>query len=141
MKSTLNIGKILIIVYTALLAISLLKEIACLCYYSFAYDKKMWDLLPEKVVVPQYDLETGEVANANEVTVWDYTDFIPKNRYRVYEYFSGIAWSSLIESLFLIVLFIPMIICYVRTKTKPYLAIALLAACFIIARFVLSRYW
>mgnify|MGYP003425970338 CR=1 FL=1 len=36
------------------------------------------DYLPERIVVPQYDITTGNVTNADMVTLWSPYDYAPK---------------------------------------------------------------
>ena len=36
------------------------------------------DYLPERIIVPQYDITTGNVTNADEVILWSPYDYAPK---------------------------------------------------------------
>lgn len=137
MKSSSSFYAFLIIVYTLLLTFCLLNEIACLGYYSYVLDKEAREFLPEKAIFPEHDMN-GDVTNADEVTVWEYTGFVPENLYKVHNYFCRVAnGKASVQSLVLLGLFLPMLICYKRTDTKPYLAITFLVMIMVITWFVL----
>ena len=139
MKSSSNFCIFLIIVYTLFLVFCLLNEIACMGYYTIVFDKETRALLPEKMIFPEYD-KNGEVKNANEVTAWEFVGFVPEKYYKVHNYFSWIADIDVpVWTLILVGLFLPMLICYKRTETKPYLPIALLMLIFAIAWFIMPR--
>ena len=139
MRSSSKFCIFLIIVYTLFLVFCLLSEIACIGYYTIVFDKETRALLPEKMIFPEYD-KNGEVTNADEVTAWDYTSFVPEKYYKVHNYFSRVADVDVfVGTLVMLGLFLPMLICYKRTDTKPYLPIALLVLILAIAWFVLPR--
>ena len=141
MKSKLNFCEFLIAIYSLLLVLCLMKEIACLGYYSFVFDKETRAYFHEKVILPEYDKETGEVTKSDEVTVWEYSGFIPENFVKVNNYFTKYAGGKAsVEALVLLGLFLPMLICYRRTYTKPYFPIVFLALIHAIALFVLPRF-
>ena len=117
-----------------------MKEVACLGYYSFVFNKEIRAYFPEKVIFPEYDNETGEVTNSDEVTAWEYTGFIPEYLIKVHNYFTKyVDGRASAESLVLLGLFLPMLICYKRTYTKPYFPIVFLVLILVIALFVLPR--
>ena len=137
MKSSSSFYAVLIIVYTLLLTFCLLNEIACLVYYSYVFDKETRELLPEKMIFPEYD-KNGELTNADEVTAWEYAGLVPENLHKVHNYFSRVAdGKASVHALVLLGLFLPMLICYKRTNTKPYLAITFLVMIMVITWFVL----
>lgn len=137
MKSSSSFYVFLIIVYTLLLTFCLLNEIACLVYYSYVFDKETRELLPEKMIFPEYD-KNGELTNADEVTAWEYAGLVPENLHKVHNYFSRVAdGKASAHALVLLGLFLPMLICYKRTDTKPYLAITFLVMIMVITWFVL----
>ena len=139
MKSSSNFCAFLIIVYTLLLVICLLNEIACLCYYSYVFDKETRELLPEKMIFPEYD-KNGEMTNVDEVTAWEYAGLVPENLHKVHNYFCRVAdGKASVHAWVLLGLFLPMLICYKRMDTKPYLAITFLVLIVAIAWFVLPR--
>ena len=139
MKTSSDLSKFLIIVYIILLTLCLINEIACLGYYTYVFDKETRAMLPEKVIFPEYD-KTGEVTNADEVTAWDYTGFVPENLYKVHNYFCRVAdGKASVHAMVLLGLFLPMLICYKRTYTKPYLAITFLVLIIVITWFVMPR--
>ena len=139
MRSSSKFCIFLIIVYTLFLVFCLLSEIACIGYYTIVFDKETRALLPEKLIFPEYD-KNGELTNADEVTAWDYTSFVPEKYYKVHNYFSRVADIDVfVGTLVMLGLFLPMLICYKRTDTKPYLPIALLVLILAIAWFVMPR--
>lgn len=139
MKSTSNFCEFLIVVYSLLLIFCLLNEFACLGYYSYVFDKETRALLPDKLIFPEYD-KNGEVTNVEEVTAWEYSGFVPENLYKVHNYFCRVAnGKATIEFFVLLGLFLPMLICYRRTYTKPYLPIVFLTLIFVITWFVMPR--
>ena len=138
-KSRVNIFELLIIVYSFLLTFCLLNELVCLCYYTFVLDKETRELLPGKLIFPEYG-KNGDVTNLDEVTAWEYTSFVPQNLSKVHNYFSRVADSGAsIQSLILLGLFLPMLVCYKRTYTKPTFPIVLLVLILSIAWIVLPR--
>ncbi len=138
MKSKLNFCELLIALYSLLLVFCLMKEIACLGYYSFVFDKETRAYFPEKVILPEYDKKTGEVTNSDEVTAWEYSGFVPESLVKVHNYFTKYAGGrASVEALVLLGLFLPMLICYKRTDTKPYFPIVLLMLILVIAWFVM----
>lgn len=139
MRSSSKFCIFLIIVYTLFLVFCLLSEIACMGYYTIVFDKETRALLPEKLIFPEYD-KNGELTNADEVTAWDYTSFVPEKYYKVHNYFSRVADVDVfVGTLVMLGLFLPMLICYKRTDTKPYLPIVLLVLILAIAWFVMPR--
>lgn len=139
MRSSSKFCIFLIIVYTLFLVFCLLNEIACMGYYTIVFDKETRALLPEKLIFPEYD-KNGELTNADEVTAWDYTSFVPEKYYKVHNYFSRVADVDVfVGTLVMLGLFLPMLICYKRTDTKPYLPIVLLVLILAIGWFVLPR--
>ena len=138
-RSRLNFFEFLIIIYTLLLTFCLLNEIFCLGYYTLVFDKETRAMLPEKLIFPEYD-KNGEVTNAEEVTAWEYTSFVPENLYKIHNYFCRVADNDAsVESLILLGLFLPMLICYKRTDTKPYFPMVMLVLILVMAWFVLPR--
>ena len=138
-KSSSGFCVFLIIVYTLLLTFCLLNVIACLGYYTYVFDKETRAMLPEQVVFPEYDKD-GELKNADEAVAWEYAGFIPGNLHKVHNYFGRIAHGKAsTHALVLLLLFLPMLICYKRTDTKPYLAITVLILIMVIAWLVLPR--
>lgn len=139
MRRTSDLSKFFIIVYILLLNLCLVNVVVCLGYYTYVFDKETRALLPEKMIFPEYD-KNGEVTNAEEVTAWEYTAYVPQGLYKVHNYFCRVAErDAAVEFLVLLALFLPMLICYRRTYTKPYLAIAYLIVLFVITLFVLPR--
>jgi len=139
MRSSSKFCIFLIIVYTLFLVFCLLNEIVCMGYYTIVFDKETRALLPEKLIFPEYD-KNGELTNADEVTAWDYTSFVPEKYYKVHNYFSRVADVDVfVGTLVMLGLFLPMLICYKRTDTKPYLPIVLLVLILAIAWFVMPR--
>lgn len=138
-KSRVNGFEVMIIIYSFLLTFCFLNEIVCLCYYTFVLDKQTRELLPQNLIFPEYD-ENGDVKNMDEVTAWEYTSFVPQKYYKVHNYFSRVAnTGASVQSLVLLGLFLPMLVCYKRTYTKPIFPIVLLVLILAIAWIVLPR--
>lgn len=135
-----NIFIVLIYLYTALCGLCLINQLACYCYYKLGYAQEVRRMFPNEIVYPIYDMETNEVINADEVTVWNYSDFVPENRYRLHKYFRSVAnTNGLIDTIILGVLFFPMLFLYHQTKKKPWITCVLLGLNLIVA-FLLWRY-
>ena len=65
------------ITYFCLVTLLLIFSSFTVLYNKKLHDKIYLKYLPEKIVHPQYSNKTGEVANRDEVTVWEYSDFVP----------------------------------------------------------------
>ena len=138
-KSKVNVSGLLIILYSFLLAFCFLNEIACLSYYTFVFDKETRELVPGNLIFPEFD-KNGDVKNMDKVTAWEYMYLVPENLYKVHNYFRRVAYSgAFVQSLVLLGLFLPMLICYKRTNEKPTLPIVLLILIFIITWIVLPH--
>ena len=136
-KSKVNVFQILVIIYSFVLTFCFLNEIACLCYYTYVFDKETRELMPGKQIFPEFDKD-GNVKNMDEVAAWEYMSFIPENLYKVHNYFSRVAYSgAFVQSLVLLGLFLPMLFCYRRTNEKLTFPIVLLTLILVIAWVVL----
>ena len=136
-KSKVNVFQILIIIYSFVLTFCFLNEIVCLCYYTYVFDKEARELMPGKQIFPEFDKD-GNVKNMDEVTAWEYMSFVPEKLYKVHNYFSRVAYSgAAVQSLVLLGLFLPMLICYRRTNEKLTFPIVFLTLILVIAWIVL----
>ena len=136
-KPKVNVFQLLIIIYSFLLTFCFLNEIACLGYYTYVFDKEARELMPGKQIFPEFDTN-GDVKNMDEVTAWEYMSFVPEKLYKVHNYFSRVAYSgAAVQSLVLLGLFLPMLICYRRTNEKLTFPIVFLTLILVIAWVVL----
>lgn len=134
------INKIIISLYIIVLTLSLIEQIACYYYYKSGYAAKIRALFPDEIVYPVYDIVSNEVVNAEDVTVWEETDFVSNSQFTIHKYFRGVADAGgFANSIILTYCFLPILICYKRIEKKPYLAFSLLVLNFFMAGFVLPR--
>lgn len=96
-----------------LLCILLLSIIGVSVYYINYLHKDLYsNYLQEKIVYPEYDLETNQLSNASDVTVKNVSDFVPAEGlvlYNIYRF--GLSWGMLIHAIMILLLVPVFLIC------------------------------
>jgi hypothetical protein len=83
--------------------------------FSYIYEEKLHSIiyekyLPEIRITPKYSIETGEVVNKDEVTVWNDSDFVPWYGIMSYKIHDFIQFFGLFFSLFALLFYFPIAI-------------------------------
>lgn len=76
------------------------------------------DYLPERIIVPQYDITTGNVTNADEVTLWSPYDYAPKFNAFIENVYQSDFFSNGNMLLIFMILFLAILPIYIYTDEE-----------------------
>jgi hypothetical protein len=138
-----DIKRILFFGYFVFVDVLLLLYLFGILYEEALKESMFLDYLPDSIVIPQYDMETGLIANAEEVTLWSYWDHVPWYGMFCYN-LAGFATSyGVLLFLVVLLLLIPIGVLNIKKELWIYwsiLLIALLLSWFLTKHIVLN-YW